>query len=74
MPSFADFGGFAGVIEMILHGKTQASFIIWMNCAVLNEIVFVLSFVSSNNTDVEATEQFILMHTRYVCDFCGLAN
>ena len=55
MPWFADFGGFAGVIEMILHGKTQASFIIWMNCAVLNEIVFVLSFVSSNNTDVEAT-------------------
>ena len=34
-----------------------------------NELVFVLSFVSSNNTDVEAAEQFILLYTRYVCDF-----
>ena len=36
---------------------------IWLNCA-----------VSSNNTDVETTEHFILLHTRYVCDFSGLTN
>ena len=34
-----------------------------------NEPVFAFSFVSSNNTDVETSEQFILLHTRYVCDF-----
>ena len=39
-----------------------------------NELVFILSFVSSNNTDVETAEQCILLHTRYVCDFSGLAN
>ena len=38
-------------------------------------ILFLLSFISSNNTEVETTEQFmILMHTRYVCHFSGLAN
>ena len=64
MPGFADFAGFAGgVVEnkrvLILYG---------------NELVFAFSFVSSNNTDVETTEQFILLHTRYVCDFSGLTN
>jgi len=39
-----------------------------------NELVFVLSFVSSNNTDVETAEQFILLYTRYVCDLSGLTN
>ena len=39
-----------------------------------NERVFVLSFVSSNNTDVETAEQFILLYTRYVCQFSGLTN
>ena len=39
-----------------------------------NELVFAFSFVSSNNTDVETTEQFILLHPRYVCDFSGLTN
>ena len=34
-----------------------------------NELVFVLSFFSSNNTDVETAEQFILLYTRYVSDF-----
>jgi len=33
-----------------------------------------LSFVSSNNTDVETAEQFILLYTRYVCDFSSLTN
>ena len=32
------------------------------------------SVLSLETTDVETTEQFILMHTRYVCDFTGLAN
>ena len=31
--------------------------------------VFVLGFAYSKNTGVETTEQFILLHTRYVCDF-----
>jgi len=39
-----------------------------------NKLVFVLSFVSSNNTDVETAEQFILLYTRYVCHFAGLTN
>jgi len=39
-----------------------------------NELVFVLSFVSPNNTDVETAEQFILLYTRYVCHFSGLTN
>ena len=39
-----------------------------------NELVFVLNFVSSKNTGVETIEQFILLHTRYVCDFSGLTN
>ena len=39
-----------------------------------NELVFAFSFVSSNNTDVETKEQFILLHTRYVCDFSSLSN
>ena len=39
-----------------------------------DERPFAFSSVSSNNTDVETTEQFILMHTRYVCEFSGLAS
>jgi len=39
-----------------------------------NELVFVFSFVSSNNTDVETAEQFILLYTWYVCQFSGLTN
>ena len=39
-----------------------------------NELVFAFSFVSSNNTHLETTEQFILLHARYVCDFSGLTN
>ena len=70
MPGFADFAGFAGVVE-----------ITWLNTSAFcldevygNELVFTFSFISSNNTDVETTEQFILLHTRYVCDFSGLTN
>ena len=36
-----------------------------------NELVFVLSFISSN-TNVEAAEQFIPLYTKYSCDFSGL--
>ena len=39
-----------------------------------NELVFVLSFVSSNNTDVETAAQFFLLYTGYVCDFSGLTT
>ena len=39
-----------------------------------SQLVFVLRFVSSNNTDLETTEQFLLMHTRDVSDFSGLVN
>ena len=39
-----------------------------------NKLVFVLRFVSSNNTDVETAEQFILLYTRYVCHFSGFTN
>ena len=37
-----------------------------------NKLVF--SFVSSNSTNSETAEQFILLYTRYVCDFSGLTN
>ena len=36
--------------------------------------MFVLSFVSSNNTDVKTAKQFILLCKTYLCDFSGLAN
>jgi len=39
-----------------------------------DELVFVLSFVSSSNTDIETAKQFMLLYTRYVCDFSGLTN
>ena len=39
-----------------------------------NELVFAFSFVSSNNTDIETTAQFSLLHTMYLCDFSGLTN
>ena len=71
MPGFADFPGFAGVVEIT---RLNTSEFYYLNELYSNEFVFVLSFVSSNNTDVETTEQFILMHTKYVCDFSGLAS
>ena len=45
-----------------------------MNCTLIDELIFVLSFVSSYNTNVKTTDQFILLYTRYVCDFSGLTN
>ena len=52
----------------------QASFLYYVDELYGNQLVFAFSFVSSNNNDVETTEQFILLHTRYVCDFSGLTN
>ena len=72
MPGFADFPGFAGVVE-ITRLKTS-EFLYYLDELCVNELVFALSFVSSNNTDVEKIEQFILLHTRCVCDFSGFTN
>ena len=67
----ADCAGFAGVVEIT---RLNTSDFYYLDELHGNELVFVLSFVCSNNTVVETTEQFILMHTRCVCDFSGLAN
>ena len=48
-----------------------SEFLYYLDALYFNELVFVFSFVSSNNTDLETTEQFILLH---VCDFSGLTN
>ena len=55
MPGFADFAGFA------------SEFLYCLEELYGNELVFAFNFVSSNNTDVETTEQFILLHTFKVC-------
>lgn len=68
MPGFA---GFTGVVEITQLNTSDFSY---LDELYGNELVFVLSFVCANNTYVETTEQFILMHTRYVYDFSGLAN
>ena len=72
MPEFADFAGFAGVVEITRLNTSE--FLYYLDKLCGNELTFAFSFVSSNNTDVETKEQFILQHTRYVCDFSGLAN
>ena len=64
MPGFADF---AGVVEITRLNTSE--FLYYLDELHGNELVFAFSFVSS---DVETTEQFILLHTRYVCDFSGL--
>ena len=58
MPGFADF---AGVVEITRLNTSE--FYIYLDEPCGNELVFAFSFVSSNNTDVETTEQFILLHT-----------
>ena len=68
VPGFADF---AGVVEIT---RLNTSEVYNLDELYGNELGFVLSVVSSNNTDVETTEQFIVMYARYVCDFSGLAN
>ena len=68
MPGFADFAGFAGVVEFTRLNTSEFSY--YLDELYGNELVFAFSFVSSSNTDVETTEQFILLHTRHVCEFC----
>ena len=72
MPGFSDFAGFAGVVEITQFNTRE--FLYYLDELHGNELVFTFSFVSSNNTDVETTEQFFLLHTRYLCDFSGLTN
>ena len=72
MPGFSDFAGFAGVVE--ITGLNTSEFLYYLDELHANELVFAFSCVSSNNTDVETTEQFFLLHTRYLCDFSGLTN
>ena len=67
MPGFAGFAGFAGVVDITRLNTSE--FLYYLADLYGNELVFAFSFVSSNNTDEETTEQFILLHTRYVCDF-----
>ena len=69
MTGFADFAGFAGVVKITQLNTSE--FLYYLYELYGNKLAFVLSFVSLNNTDVESTEQFILLHTRYVCDFSG---
>ena len=64
--------GFAGVVEVTRLKTTE--FFFYLDELYGNGLVFAFSFVSSNNADVETTEQFILLRTRYVCDFSGLTN
>ena len=72
MPGFSDFDGFAGVVE--ITGLNTSEFLYYVDELQGNELVFAFSFVSSNNTDIETTEQFSLLHTMYLCDFSGLTN
>ena len=71
MPGFSDFAGFAGVVEITRLNARE--FLYYLDELHGKELV-AFSFVSSNNTDVETTEQFFLLHTRYLCDFSGLTN
>ena len=72
MSGFSDFAGFAGVVEITRLNTSE--FLYYLDELHGNEIVSAFSFVSSNNTDVETTEQFFVLHTRYLCDFSGLTN
>ena len=75
MPGFSDFAGFAGVVEITQLSTSEFLYHLDELYANEAELVFAFSFaVSSNNTDVETTEQFFLLHTRYLCDFSGLTN
>ena len=72
MPGFSDFAGFAGVVEITRFNTRE--FLYYLDELHGYELVFPFSFVSANNTDVETTEQFFLLYTRYLCDFSGLSN
>ena len=72
MPGFSYFAGFTDVVE--ITWLNTGEFLYYLDELHGNELVFAFSFVSSNNTDIETTEQFFLLHTRYLCDFSGLTN
>ena len=42
VPGFADFAGFAGVVEITRQNKA-GSYIVWMNCAVMNSLQTILT-------------------------------
>ena len=62
---------FPGVVEIT---PLNTSKFYYLDELCRKEFGFVLSFVSSNNTDVEMAEQFILLRTRYLGDFFSLTN
>ena len=72
MSRFSDFAGFAGVGEITRFNTREVLY--YLDELHGNELVFAFSFVSSNNTDVETTERFSILHTRYLYDFSGLTN
>ena len=72
MPGFSYFAGFTDVVE--ITRLNTGEFLYYLDELHGNELVFAFSFVSSNNTDIETTEQFFLLHTRYLCGFSGLTN
>ena len=51
VPEFADFAGFAGVVEITRLNTSE--FLYYLDELYGNELVFAFSFVSSNNNDVE---------------------
>ena len=53
---FSDFAGFAGVVEITRLNASE--FFYYLDELHGNELVFAFSFVYSNNTEVETTEQF----------------
>ena len=66
MPGFADFAGFAGVVEITRFNTSEFYYLI--NCTVMDMCSY--SVLSLQTTpDVETTEQFILLHKRPVCAF-----
>ena len=65
MPGFTDFAGVASGNYTFKHKRV----LYYLDELYGNELVFAFSFCCSNNTDVETSEQFILLLTRYVCDF-----
>ena len=54
MPGFADFAGVVKITQV-----NTREFLYYLDELYGNELVFAF-----NNTDVETTEQFILLHTR----------
>ena len=62
MPRISDFAGFAAVVEITRLITSEVLY--YLDELLGNELVFAFSFVSSNNTDVETTDQFFLLHTR----------